>query len=97
MSCSLSSVGFAYAKGEWRGGARAFLPYAQVDKPGSTSLSRSLSMPAVRRDIRDLQPGEDWELSIRWAIGEDALVFLACFSRAGLARPKSYQYEELPV
>jgi hypothetical protein len=41
--------------------------------------------------------GEDWRAKIRSAITDDALVFLACFSRKGLARKKTYQNEELAL
>jgi hypothetical protein len=50
----------------------------------------------VWRDT-DLWPGEDWRAEIRRAIIDDALVFIACFSRKSLARNKSYQNEELTL
>ena len=40
-------------------------------------------------------PGEDWRAVIRRAITDDALAFLACFSRLSRMRDKSYQNEEL--
>jgi hypothetical protein len=49
----------------------------------------------VWRDTVNLWPGESWRDKIREAIDRDALVFIACFSRRGVARRKSYQYEEL--
>ena len=49
----------------------------------------------VWRDTADLWPGEDWRRNIEDAIINGALVFVACFSRASLARSKSYQNEEL--
>jgi TIR domain len=49
----------------------------------------------VWRDTADLWPGEDWRSKIRQAIVQNALVFIACFSTRGIAREKSYQYEEL--
>lgn len=47
------------------------------------------------RDTVDLWPGDDWSAKIRHAITDDALVFIACFSRKSLARKVSYQNEEL--
>lgn len=41
--------------------------------------------------------GEDWRLMIRRAITRDALVFLICFSRDGVARMETYQNEELAL
>ena len=49
------------------------------------------------RDTADLWPGEDWRVIIRRAITDNALVFVACFSHASLARGKSYQNEELTL
>lgn len=40
------------------------------------------------RDTRDLWPGQDWQLMIHRAISDDALVFIACFSRASTNREK---------
>jgi hypothetical protein len=51
----------------------------------------------VWRDTCDLWPGEDWRAKIRRAITDNALVFIACFSRASLARSKSYHWEELTL
>lgn len=42
-------------------------------------------------------PGEDWREKIRQAITDDALVFIACFSRNSSARDTSYQNEELTL
>jgi len=44
-----------------------------------------------------LWPGEDWRTKIRSAITDNALVFIACFSHACLARGRSYQNEELTL
>ena len=49
----------------------------------------------VWRDTVSLWPGEDWHATIRQAITDDTLAFLACFSTASLARTSSYQNEEL--
>ncbi len=42
----------------------------------------------VWRDTRDLWPGEDRRARIRAAITGDALVFLACWSQASVARSR---------
>ena len=47
------------------------------------------------RDTASLWPGEDWRENIRRAITDDALVFIACFSRVSLGRDRSYQNEGL--
>jgi hypothetical protein len=75
----------------------AFLSYIREDKASVDQLQLVLEAAGIPvwRDIRDLQPGQDWKLSIRRAISEDALAFVACFSRAGQVKPKSYQNEEL--
>jgi hypothetical protein len=75
----------------------AFLSYVREDKVHVDQLQQVLEAAGVPvwRDIRDLQPGQDWKLSIRRAIGGDTLAFVACFSRASQVRPKSYQNEEL--
>jgi hypothetical protein len=75
----------------------AFLSYVHEDKAAVDQLQQALEADGIPvwRDIRDLQPGQDWKLSIRRAIGGDTLAFIACFSRASQARPKNYQNEEL--
>jgi hypothetical protein len=42
-----------------------------------------------------LRPGEDWRSRLRHAIRDNALAFIACFSRNSLNRETSYQKEEL--
>jgi tetratricopeptide (TPR) repeat protein len=75
----------------------AFLSYAREDKEHVDQLQETLEAAGIPvwRDIRDLQPGQDWKLSIRRAVSEDALAFLACFSKASQGKPKGYQNEEL--
>jgi TIR domain-containing protein len=77
----------------------AFISYVHEDWPSADRLQRILQGAGIRvwRDTADLWPGEDWRLKIRRAITDDALVFLACFSRNSLARQKSYQNEELAL
>jgi hypothetical protein len=42
----------------------------------------------VWRDKASLWPGEDWRVNIRRAITDDALAFIACFSRRSASRSK---------
>jgi tetratricopeptide (TPR) repeat protein len=69
------------------------LSYAREDKEHVDQLQRTLEAAGIPvwRDVRDLRPGQDWKLSIRRAVSEDAL---ACFSKASQDKPKSYQNEE---
>src|SRR5215469_18955273 len=74
-----------------------FISYAREDRHLVDQLQRKLEDVGVRvwRDTTDLWPGEDWRAKIRDAITRDALVFIACFSRQGLERIRSYQNEEI--
>ena len=75
----------------------AFISYVREDSHQIDRLQRALQAAGVPvwRDTADLWPGEDWRVKIRRAIADNALVFIACFSEASLARAKSYQNEEL--
>jgi hypothetical protein len=77
----------------------AFISYVHEDSRKVDQLQRTLESAGIRvwRDIDDLWPGEDWRAKIREAISQDALVFIACFSKESVARSKSYQYEELTL
>ena len=77
----------------------AFISYVREDSHHVDRLQRRLEEAGVRvwRDTADLWPGEDWRAKIRQAITDDALVFIACFSRQSLARAKTYQNEELTL
>lgn len=77
----------------------AFISYAREDSDRVGQLQRKLQAAGVPvwRDTADLWPGEDWRMKIRRAITDNALVFIACFSQASLARSKSYQNEELTL
>ena len=77
----------------------AFISYVREDSLEVDRLQEILEAAGVRvwRDTVDLWPGEDWRAKIRRAITDDALVFLACFSRKSLARKRSYQNEELAL
>lgn len=75
----------------------AFISYVREDSHRIDQLQLSLEAAGIPvwRDTEDLWPGEDWRTKIREAITGNALVFIACFSRAGLGRHRSYQNEEL--
>lgn len=77
----------------------AFISYVREDSAKADRLQDTLEAAGVRvwRDTADLWPGEDWRAKIRQAITNDALVFIACFSRKSLLRVKSYQNEELAL
>jgi TIR domain-containing protein len=74
-----------------------FLSYAREDSSQVDALQRELEKAGlpVWRDTSRLWPGEDWRERIRHAIQEDALVFLACFSRRSVARDRGYHNAEL--
>jgi TIR domain/Translation initiation factor IF-2, N-terminal region len=76
---------------------RVFISYVREDSHRVDRLRRTLQDAGVQvwRDTADLWPGEDWRAKIRYAIVNNAFVFIACFSRGSLARNKSYQNEEL--
>jgi hypothetical protein len=76
-----------------------FISYAHVDSDRVDQLQRTIEAAGIRvwRDKADLWPGQDWGVEIRRAITDNALVFIACFSQASLARSKSYQNEELTL
>jgi TIR domain len=76
-----------------------FISYVREDSDRVDRLQRTLQAAGIPvwRDTVDLWPGEDWRVKIRRAITDSALVFIACFSRASLARGKSYQNEELTL
>ncbi len=77
----------------------AFVSYSRDDSARVDALAAALQAAGVRvwRDTADLWPGEDWRAQIRAAITREALVFIACFSAASVARAKSYQNEELAL
>jgi len=76
-----------------------FISYVREDAHHVDQLQERLEAAGVRvwRDTAELWPGEDWRVKIRQAIGNGALVFIACFSQQSLARRKSYQNEELTL
>jgi tetratricopeptide (TPR) repeat protein len=76
-----------------------FISYVREDSHRVDQLQRTLEAAGIPvwRDTANLWPGEDWRAKIRHAIIDNALVFIACFSLASLARSKSYQNEELTL
>ena len=82
-----------------RRAGHAFISYAREDGRRVDALQRTLEAAGIPvwRDTLNLWPGEDWRAGIRRAIRDDALVFIACFSRASLERDRSYQNEELAL
>jgi hypothetical protein len=77
--------------------AHAFISYVREDAGKVDALQRTLEAAGVQvwRDTSDLRPGEDWRARIRDAITDNALVFIACFSRHSAVRGESNQNEEL--
>ena len=75
----------------------AFLSYVREDAAIIDRLERILTASGVKvwRDTSALWPGEDWRKKIKQAVADDSLAFIACFSPASVAKPKSYQNEEL--
>jgi len=92
LSRGLDDVG-----GSGRPEGHAFLSYVREDAIAVARLQHALEASGIPvwRDTANLWPGEDWRVKIRSAISDNALVFIACFSRHSLAREKSYQNEEL--
>jgi hypothetical protein len=74
-----------------------FISYVRGDADHVDRLQQTLDEAGVNvwRDTADLWPGQDWRAEIRRAITNDALVFIACFSRKSLERERSYQRAEL--
>lgn len=74
-----------------------FISYVREDSPYVDRLQHMLEAAGVPvwRDTADLWPGENWQIKIRHAITENALVFIACFSVNSLARRKGWHNEEL--
>jgi hypothetical protein len=74
-----------------------FISYVREDAGKADLLQRRLESAGIHvwRDTVNLWPGQDWRAEIRRAISDDALVFLACFSRNSASRQVTYQNEEL--
>lgn len=84
-------------KGSHQASGHAFISYIREDRDRADELQQVLQAAGIRvwRDTISLWPGEDWRAKIRNAITADALVFVACFSKASVSRERSYQNEEL--
>lgn len=74
-----------------------FISYVKEDRDKVELLRAFLEAGGVRvwTDKENIEPGQDWKLSIEEAITKRALVFLACFSDNSAARGVTYQNEEL--
>jgi len=85
------------AEGRRKFPGHVFISYVREDSRRVDQLQQMLEGAGVPvwRDTTDLWPGEDWRANIRHAITDNALIFVACFSLASLARGRSYQNEEL--
>lgn len=77
----------------------AFISYVREDSDRVDQLQAVLERAGIPvwRDTADLWPGQDWREHIQRAITDNALAFIACFSRNSTGRPASYQNEELRV
>jgi len=91
------SVPGAEHTGKHQDPGHVFISYVREDSPYADRLQHVLEAAGVPvwRDTADLWPGENWQIKIRHAITENALVFIACFSANSLARRKSWHNEEL--
>jgi hypothetical protein len=95
----MSSSAASAPGGAGAAAGHAFISYVREDSLHVDRLQQILEDAGIPvwRDTARLWPGQDWRAQVRGAITSDALVFLACFSRASLARAQSYQNEELNV
>jgi transcriptional regulator with XRE-family HTH domain len=76
-----------------------FISYVREDSHHVDRLQNILEAAGIPvwRDTASIWPGQDWREKIRSAITDNALVFIACFSRISFGRDKSYQNEELTL
>jgi hypothetical protein len=67
-----------------------FISYSRDDKVRANELRQALEAAGVPVwfDKSELWPGEDWRAKIRQAISDNALLFVACFSRASTSRAR---------
>lgn len=74
-----------------------FISYVQEDTTEVDKLCRLLQQADIPywRDRKDLEVGDAWRVTIKEAIGNDSLIFIACFSENSIAKAKSYMNEEL--
>ena len=75
----------------------AFISYVREDAERVDRLQAALESAGIKvwRDTDNLWPGRDWKIEISQAIKANSLAFIACFSKRGVSRERSYQYEEL--
>ena len=76
----------------------AFISYIREDQQTVDRLCEELRARNVEvwLDRDSIDPGQNWENAVRKAIKQGAF-FLACFSRAYLARQQTYMHEELAL
>lgn len=96
----LSAIYYAvFMDGQEVQAGHVFISYRHEDSASVDRLESRLVDAGIQvwRDKKDLWPGDHWRTGIRRAITDGTLVFLACFSSASLARPRSLQNEELSL
>ncbi|WP_346059169.1 toll/interleukin-1 receptor domain-containing protein, partial [Glutamicibacter bergerei] len=78
-------------------GQHVFISYVREDKERVDRLCEMLKAAQIPfwRDLKNLEPGDDWKLKIKEAIRKNSLVFLACFSDNSRNRPRNNMNEEL--
>jgi len=88
----MASPGASAAREPGTPAGHAFISYVREDSAHVDRLQQVLQGAGIPvwRDTAHLWPGQDWRARIRNAITRDALAFLACFSRASMARGQSY-------
>jgi TIR domain len=76
---------------------KVFLIHAHSDRESVHKLYHRLVRDGVIAwlDAEDLQPGQDWQLEIRRAILQSAVV-IVCLSR-GFSKQQGYRHEELKI
>ena len=87
----------ATAVDEAGGPRHIFISYDPADSGDADLVQAALEAAGVRvwNDFADVRPGEIRQDRIRQAISGNALVFLACFSKASTTSVRSRQHEEL--
>jgi TIR domain len=75
----------------------AFISYDHEDSQEVDRLRHALETAGIRvwSDIENIWPGQDRRQAIQKAITDNALAFIACFSKNSLNRKTSPQNEEL--
>lgn len=73
-----------------------FISYVQDDSAIVDQLQRDLTKLGIKtwKDRDKLYPGMRWKSAIRKAV-KDGAYFIACFSKSGENRARSYMFEEL--